>query len=205
MSHISTLIFDFGDVFINLDKKGAYENALTLFGLDSFPEELNTINGNYEKGLINTQDFLKFYTYKFPKLSELEIIEAWNYILKDFPKHRLEFIQQINEEEKYNIILLSNTNELHIDWIKNNVDFFDDFKQCFHQFYLSHEIGYRKPDTEIYEFVLNQNRLSPNECLFVDDLKENTKSASKLGINTWNINPKTEDVTELFKVNFNLF
>jgi len=205
MSRIKTLIFDFGDVFINLDKKGAINKALTLFGIDTFPEDLNTINHRYEKGLINTKEFLEFYTSRFPNLNESIILEAWNYILKDFPKHRFEFIYQLRKSNTFNIILLSNTNELHIDWIKHRVDFFEDFKQCFHQFYLSHEIGLRKPDTEIYEFVLTQNQLNPSSCLFVDDLKENTESASKLSINTWNINPETEDVTKLFEINSHLF
>ncbi|RSK38300.1 HAD family hydrolase [Mangrovimonas spongiae] len=202
---IKTLIFDFGDVFINLDKKGAMQNALTIFEVDTFPDELSQMNHRYEMGLISTREFLNFYMSKFPKLDETIILNAWNCILKDFPKHRLEFLKQLRNDGNFDIILLSNTNELHIDWIKNEVDFFEDFKQCFHKFYLSHKINLRKPNADIYEFVLNQNKLNPNECLFVDDLEENTKSAAKLGINTWNINPETDDVTQLFEVNNHLF
>lgn len=202
---IKTLIFDFGDVFINLDKKGAMQNALNIFEVDTFPEELNTMNCQYEMGLISSREFLDFYRFKFPKLSEATILNAWNCILMDFPRHRLEFLQQLKKDRKFNIILLSNTNELHIEWIKNKISFFEDFKQCFNQFYLSHEIGLRKPNTNIYEFVLNKNELIANECLFVDDLKENTESAATLGINTWNINPETDDVTRLFEANNHLF
>ena len=46
--------------------------------------------------------------------------------------------------------------------------------------------------------VLNENDLIAEETLFVDDLKENTDSADTLGIKTWNLTPKKEDVTELF-------
>ena len=105
---------------------------------------------------------------------------------------------------KYRLFLLSNTNDLHIESVKNSVGipFFTEFKNCFEQFYLSHEINLRKPDTEIYEFVLKSNQLSPDETLFVDDLKENTVGASLLGIQVWNLNPTKECVTELFDKNY---
>lgn len=101
--------------------------------------------------------------------------------------------------------MLSNTNEIHIDWIKENVSFFDEFKSYFDAFYLSHEINFRKPDAEIYEFVLKNHDLKPGECLFIDDTKENTDAAEALGIHTWNIDPTKEDVIELFKAKKELF
>ena len=45
---IKTLIFDFGDVFINLDKSGAMQNALDLFGLKNFDADMIAINIKYE-------------------------------------------------------------------------------------------------------------------------------------------------------------
>ena len=69
---------------------------------------------------------------------------------------------------------------------------------CFDKFYLSHEINLRKPNTDIYEFVLNENNLKANECLFIDDTADNTNSASRLGIHTWNIDETKEDVVNLF-------
>ena len=114
---IKTLIFDFGDVFINLDKAGAMKNALERFKMKTLSEELIAINTLYEQGLLSTEEFLEFYQDNFSDLTEKEIIDAWNYILKDFPKERLNFIQQLAQENKYNLILLSNTIELHINWI----------------------------------------------------------------------------------------
>ncbi|WP_452603372.1 HAD family hydrolase [Pontimicrobium sp. MEBiC06410] len=202
---IKTLIFDFGDVFINLDKEGAMTNALELFELDEFPEDMIAVNALYEQGFMDTTEFLEFYCYNFPKLSKNEIIEAWNYILCDFPPHRLDFIQQLAKDKKYKLILLSNTNELHIDSIKQHVPFYEAFKNSFDAFYLSHEIGYRKPNADIYNFVLKENNLKPEACLFIDDTKENTEAAHKLGINVWNNDPKTQDVVNLFSIKSNLF
>ena len=202
---IKTIIFDFGDVFINLDKEGAMTNALELFEMDELSEDLIAINALYEQGLLSTDEFIDFYRENFPKLSKQEIIEAWNFIICDFPPKRLAFIEQLAKDKKYNLILLSNTNELHIDCIKEHISFYDDFKAAFNKFYLSHEIMLRKPNADIFEFVLKENKLKPEDCLFIDDTLENTEAAAKLGINVWNNNPKTEDIVDLFTIKSDLF
>ena len=202
---INTLIFDFGDVFINLDKQGALSNALQLFKMDALDEAMITINTAYETGDISTQDFIAFYRKKFAHLNDEQIISAWNFIIKDFPKYRLEFIQQLAKKQSYQLILLSNTNSMHIDYIKNSVPFYDRFKSCFDAFYLSHEIHLRKPEREIFDFVIDENNLTPKNCLFIDDTAENTLAASQLGINVWNIDESKEDIIDLFKINAHLF
>ena len=202
---IKTIIFDFGDVFINLDKAGAMANALELFEMETLSEDLIAINTLYEQGLLTTNEFIEFYTENFPKLSKKEIIESWNYILCDFPPKRFDFIKALAKDKTYNLILLSNTNELHIDCIKNQVSFFDDFKSCFNKFYLSHEIMLRKPNADIFEFVLSENKLKASDCLFIDDTKENTEAAAKLGIHVWNNDPKTEDIIDLLTIKSELF
>lgn len=202
---IKTLIFDFGDVFINLDKQGAMDNALLLFNLEVFESDMIETNIKYEVGEISTEAFIAFYQSKFQNLSKNQIIDAWNYIIQDFPKYRLEFIQKLAREKQFRLILLSNTNEMHIDFIKKNVSFYNDFKACFDKFYLSNEIHLRKPNADIYNFVLKENNLNPEECLFIDDTKENTMAAEKLGIHTWNINENKEDVVNLFNIKSKLF
>lgn len=202
---IKTIIFDFGDVFINLDKEGAHQHALQLFGLDEFPEELIAINTLYEQGLIETEEFIDFYEDNFEGVSRQQIIDAWNFMIQDFPKYRLDFIKKLKAEGKYKLILLSNTNELHINYIKEHVPFYEEFKSCFDNFYLSHEINLRKPEGTIFEFVLAENNLNPEECVFIDDTLENTTAAADLGFFTWNNNPKTQDVINLFELKTHLF
>lgn len=202
---IKNIIFDFGDIFINLDKEGAMNNALKLFAVNQLTPEMVQVNMNYEMGLINTKDFINFYRVAYPNLSIKEITNAWNCILLDFPQHRLEFIKSATKN--YRCFLLSNTNEMHIDWIKNDwgSKLYTEFKTCFEQFYLSHEINMRKPNTDIYEFVLNQNNLIATETLFIDDTTENTESAATLGMHTWNLTPRKEDVVDLFSIKTELF
>ena len=205
MPKIKTLIFDFGDVFINLDKTGAIENALNLFNLGVFEADMIATNIQYEIGKVSTLEFIEFYTSKFSNLNKKEIIDAWNYIIKGFPEYRLNFIKDLAKKDEFNLILLSNTNAMHIDFIKQNVSFYEDFKNCFDVFYLSQEIHLRKPNTDIFEFVLKENNLIANECLFIDDTKDNTDTAKKLGFNTWNIDETKEDVINLFEIKKELF
>jgi putative hydrolase of the HAD superfamily len=49
--------------------------------------------------------------------------------------------------------------------------------------FLSYEIGLRKPDSNLYEHVLNEINLKADETIFVDDSRANIKGAEKLGIN----------------------
>ncbi|WP_109298962.1 HAD family phosphatase [Aquimarina sp. AU474] len=201
---IKTIIFDFGDVFINLDKAATIREFSKL-GTFEMTLELLKINNQYEVGQISTQEFIQTYKNIFPKASKNELIDAWNAILLDFPRHRFDFIKNLASQQKYNLILLSNTNDLHIKWIKENVPFYEEFKSSFDTFYLSHEIKLRKPNIDIFEFVLNQHQIKPSETIFIDDTKENTDSAKRIGIHTWNNNPKTEDITNLFTIKSNLF
>ncbi|WP_423819140.1 HAD family phosphatase [Salinimicrobium sp. TIG7-5_MAKvit] len=201
---IKTIIFDFGDVFLNLDKP-ATARELKKFEISHFSEEMLQQNMAYEKGLISSETLISGYCKSFPKLTSEAFINSWNSILINFPKHRLEFLQQLKKEGKYKLILLSNTNHIHIDWVKQNISFFEEFKNCFDAFYLSQEINLRKPDQEIYSFVLQQHDLNPEETLFIDDTVENTEAAAKLGIHTWNIDPVNEDVVDLFTIKSDLF
>jgi len=202
---IKALIFDFGNVFLNLDLEKAMQDTLELLEIESLSDELLSFNYLYEQGLITTEEFLEFYQDNFSKLSKQDLIHLWNSMLKDLPQHRLAFIQKLAAEKKYKLILLSNTNELHINWVKENIPTYETFKNCFDAFYLSHEIGLRKPDKAVFEFILNNNQLSAKDCLFIDDSKEHILGASKLGIHTWNIDPKQNDITNLFTVKNNLF
>ncbi len=201
---IKTLLFDFGDVFLNLDKAATFRE-LNKLGLNDFSSEMIQQNQLYEMGKISSEKFVEFYLQQLPENSSSSLINAWNAILLDLPEHRLEFLQQLKAENKFQLILLSNTNDLHISWVEENIESFVEFKSCFDAFYLSHEINFRKPNDDIYEFVLEEHQLQPEEILFIDDTKENTEAAKSLGIHTWNIDPSREDIVNLFNIKAELF
>lgn len=203
---IKNIVFDFGDVFINLDKDATYQ-SLNQMGIHQLSDEMIQINEQYEIGKINSKQFISFYKNLIPKESNEKLIEAWNAIILDFPEYRLEFIEKLATSKKYQLILLSNTNVYHIEKVIENMTLnrYQRFKSCFDSFYLSQEIKLRKPTKEIYQFVLDQHQIQAKECLFIDDTLENTNTAKKLGFHTWNINSKTEDVVNLFTIKNELF
>ena len=195
---IDTIIFDFGDVFINLDKE-ATPAALKKLGLEKWSSEIDSLNFNFEKGLITRTDFLLGINKLVPNATQVEVLEAWNGVLLDFPMYRLEFLEKLSK--KYQLFLLSNTDSIHINHFKekNGDKFYNRFYSCFEKVYFSYDLGMRKPDEEIYNFVIKENNLNPKTTLFVDDNFDNIEGAKKTGLQVWHLLKGKEDVIELFK------
>lgn len=194
---IKNIIFDFGDIFINLDKQAPLLE-MAKFGFTELTPELDIIFKEYEMGLMASDEFVSQLQAIFTNATKDQIKDAWNSIILDFPEDRLKFIEKLKNDNQYRLFLLSNTNDLHIDKVKESMGLerFNRFKNCFEVFYLSQEMKMRKPNADIYEFVLNENELNANETFFLDDTKENTDSAEKLGIQCWNLQVGKEDVLE---------
>lgn len=188
--NITTLIFDFGGVLINLDRERCIKSFNELGILNT-----NEILGNFgqkgvflqlEKGLISASDFrdeLRKQTSQ--TLTDEEIDNAWSAFLLDVPKEKIQLLEQLRT--KFRVLLLSNTNEIHINIFskchatetgKQLDDYFD---KC----YLSYKIHLVKPDVEIFEYVLNDAELKPEECLFLDDGQKNIEVAKTLAIQTY--------------------
>lgn len=194
---INTIIFDFGDIFINLDKQATMD-GLKKLGLSEWNEDLNQLNLQFEKGEILEENFLLGIQKHVPNASLVEILEAWNAILLDFPLYRLEFLQKLSK--KYRLFLLSNTDSIHIETFEqeSGASFYSDFYQCFEKVYFSFEIGMRKPDAETFNYLIQKHELSVKNTLFVDDKKENTDAALSLGLHVWHLQVGVEDVINLF-------
>ncbi len=195
---INTIIFDFGDIFINLDKQ-ATSDGLEKLGLKHWNEELDELNIQFEKGKISQESFLLGFQKHIPNATIAEILIAWNAVLLDFPEYRLEFLQMLSK--KYRLFLLSNTDAIHIATFeqKSGISFYSDFYNCFEKVYFSFEVGMRKPEAKIYNLLINKHELSPKRTLFVDDKKENTDAAALLGFQVWNLQVGQEDVVDLFE------
>ncbi len=201
---IDAIIFDFGDVFINLDKE-ATTRKLKEMDIDKLPDSITAMNRDYEQGFVTSDEIADKYRAQFPQLEKENFMQSWNAMILEFPEYRFRFIEKLAEEKDFKLILLSNTNENHIEYVKSNVPFFEDFKKCFDGFYMSHRIGMRKPDPEIFEFLVDKHNLKPENTLFIDDTKENTEAAARLGFNVWNIEPTREDIIDLFTTKNDLF
>jgi len=194
---IDTIIFDFGDIFINLEKE-AQVKAFKKLGLNEPKPELIEMNDLFEKGKVSEIQFIESFHQFIPNASLNDIRDAWNTIIGEFPLYRLEFLQLLSH--KYRLFLLTNTDVIHINRFEDNVgvSFFSDFYQCFEKVYYSYEMGMRKPDAAIYSHIVNKHDLSPKRTLFVDDKKINTDAAASIGLHVWNLQVGKEDVVDLF-------
>lgn len=197
---IKNIIFDFGDVFINLDK-AATLRELNKLGLKELKPELLQLFLGYEKGIITTSQFLEQVAPIFPGASRERLTTAWNAILLDLPEYRLQFLESLVELNSYQLFLLSNTNSLHMEHVQETMGEgrYERFMNCFVEVYLSHEMKMRKPEAEIFQHVLEQQGLAPRETLFIDDTLENIESAARLGLSVWHLNPEKEDIINLSK------
>ncbi len=194
---INTIIFDFGDIFINLEKEATIAEFKKL-GLDGPNEELLVMNDLFERGKISEQQFIDGFNKFIPNADVHDIRKAWNSVIGEFPLYRLEFLQMLSN--KYRLFLLTNTDAIHISRFEHmvGVSFFSDFYQCFEKVYYSFEMGMRKPEEQIFNHILKKHDLSPKRTLFIDDKKENTDAAAALGIQVWNLQVGEEDVVDLF-------
>jgi len=194
---IDTIIFDFGDIFINLNKQGTI-SGLQKLGLKEWNAELDRLNLLFETGDISYDDFVGRFQKQIPNASIEEILEAWNAVLADFPSYRLDFVKELSK--KYRLFLLSNTDSIHIATFEKTagVPFYTDFYNCFEKVHFSFEIGKRKPNANSYQHLIDEHNLVPEQTLFVDDKKENTDAAAALGLHVWNLQVGQEDVVDLF-------
>ena len=198
------IIFDLGGVILNIDYILAVK-AFKNIGIGNFDELFSQAHqkklfDQYEKGQISSADFrTELKKYCKANVDDATIDAAWNSMLLDLPKARLELLMRLKKTHR--TFLLSNTNEIHIDTFNaylQNVFKIPDLSGHFESLYLSYKVGMRKPDAEIFELVLKENNIQPTETLFIDDSIQHIESAKKLGIQTYWLDVKKESMIEVF-------
>lgn len=199
---IRNLLVDFGGVLINLDRQRCIENFKKL-GLTDADEMLGLFQQQgvfmqQEQGLITSAEFHDAIREKIGKqVTDEQIDAAWNSFLVDIPGYKLDFLLKLRE--KYVVYLLSNTNEIHWRWSCEHVFPYRGFRveDYFEKIYLSYEMKLMKPDAAIFEAVLSDAGIDPQQTFFIDDSEANCETARSLGISTYT--PKAgEDWRHLF-------
>ena len=189
---VKNIIFDLGGVIINLSVPSTVLAFAKASG-KSVDEVAALVNSpgfiNYEKGLISDEAFRQHVREELNwQASDNEIDESWNAMLLDIPLERLQLLERL--KKSYRIFLLSNTNEIHLRKFNQILESTSGQKEMdgyFHKAYYSHRMKMRKPDVEIFEFVVNENELNPEETLFLDDNLSNLKGAEMAGIKTFHV------------------
>lgn len=178
---IRTLFFDLGNVIVSVNKKLAIQNIAQLPGMSL--DLVHKIAGSrleidFEKGLISINDYFTALhkEYNLPcQITVDTLIDIWQDPFEPIPEV-CELIPILKKQVK--LILLSNTNDLHIRAVRKKTGILDEFDDLV----LSYKVNSRKPEEAIYRTALSVSGHRPEECLFVDDLIENVEAARRIGI-----------------------
>ena len=200
---IKNIIFDFGGVIIDLDYSKTYERLKQLTNInyvnDPAPTRLEECLLQYEIGRVTSNQMINFLQqYQSKDAESSDFIDAWNAMLIGIPEERIRFLEQLRNN--YRIFLLSNTNELHLEWVndhlvsKGGIQYFE---SLFDKVYYSHLIHMRKPDPATFSFVLESEALNPEETIFIDDTVEHVEGANSAGIHSILHNPESEIMSML--------
>ena len=199
---IKQIVFDFAGVIADL----TWEGAVATFGDLGLKNADKILDKYHQNGIFQALEEGKMdidtFTEELGKmcgrtLNQDEIRKAWMGYFNGLDERKLDFIEELRKE--YKVYLLSNTNPYIMDWAcspkfsskgKSLNDYFD-------KLYLSYKIGYTKPHEGIFNFMLEDGNMKPEETLFVDDGLSNIEAAQKLGMHTFHPKNATLWVTEL--------
>lgn len=180
---IEAIIFDLGNVLIDLDHKIA-ARRISMFSSKSAPEIYSlffdsNLTELFEEGKISPlQFFLRVKEMLELKIEYAEFVPIWNEIF--FVTRRNIYVYNLARRLKanYRLALLSNINILHFEYLKKKFPIFD----VFHHIIASYEIGAVKPKPLIYQKALKILDVPGERVFYTDDRKELIESAEALGI-----------------------
>ena len=99
------------------------------------------------------------------------------------------------KENGHRIFVLSNTSPVFYELLKNQLA---PLAKILDGFVLSCDIKVIKPDRKMFEEILSKYELDPANCVFLDDLADNTKMAESLGIKAYQVKQRS-DVVDILK------
>jgi len=184
---ISLIIFDLGKVIVDLShfemaaalaeksKHPQYQNPELL--LSEVFENNEPLTRSFDTGKFSPQEFFKKAKDRFKlDISFDDFYIRWNTSFKENKK-----VTQLieNLRNRYRLFLLSNTNPLHYNYLKNTIPVLKKMEQAI----LSYQVGHLKPSPKIYQVALQKAKVPPEQILFIDDSPMNVDGGRKKGIN----------------------
>lgn len=202
-SGIKNIIFDWGGVIINIDYNRT-RSAFIDMGLTEFENHYTQFTQSslfdmLDVGEISGEDFFSEILKEMPDgISIEQIMDAWNSMLLDFPEENYRLLKAV--KDKYRSFLFSNTNEPHLGYYFKKLEKWygiTEMDPLFEKAYYSCRFGMRKPDTEAFRRIIEENELVPSETLFIDDSIQHIEAARETGINAYHLQAP-EKLTDLF-------
>ena len=187
---IETIVFDLGGVLMDIDYLST-SVLMSKIGLTDFDQiytqhQQNDLFNAFETGQLSPFLFINKLLERSTNkgINANQLVHAWNAMIGNFRANLIDVVLQLRG--KYKVALLSNTNAIHFELVKRNWEkaFSFNFESLFDGFFLSHEIGMRKPNADCFEYVLQQMNSLPKNVLFIDDSIQHIQGAKSLGINT---------------------
>jgi putative hydrolase of the HAD superfamily len=178
---IQAVIFDLGRVIVPFDFRRGYTRLEARCGIPAAeipgriaPTGLVT---RFESGQIAPRDFVAQLSAQLNlDITYQEFCEIWSSIFLPATLVPEELLSGLARH--YRLVLLSNTNAIHFDMIRENYPLL----RHFHAFVLSYEVGAMKPAPVIYRRAVEAAGCKAEECFFTDDIAEYVEGARAQGI-----------------------
>ncbi len=185
---IEVILYDLGNVILPFSHYQIAEKLARFSQGEKFPDpeaifsfvfarETGAIN-EYEMGKVSSSEFFRYLKERFRlSLSFDDFVPIWNDIFAE--NHDVS--QTIRSQKgKWRLGLVSNTNVLHFDYVLSKFPIL----RVFDRWILSHEVGFKKPDAEIFQKAMEWAGVEPGRILFIDDMKGHVEAARSLGMET---------------------
>lgn len=176
----SAIVFDLGQVLVFFDYN-IFIRAVNKHKIGLGEEFVRKYNENYhihrdfECGKISEVDFInQMLQWLDYKITAEQFIKYWSSIFS-LNNKVIDLLPIL--KKKYKLYLLSNTNSIHQKFGYQHYDFLKVFDKLF----LSHEVGFVKPESEIYHAVEKVSGFPSGEHIFIDDILEYVNAAKDIG------------------------
>ncbi len=197
LENIDTIIFDFGGVLYRInpeDSFSAFTKLINKSGVKVSREViLSRLVVPYEKGELSSPGFINgLRSYCNNVIDNNELIRIWNLTLKELYPDSFQILSYF--KKYYDILLLSNTNEIHYEFFKPECR---EIFSLFRKKYFSYQIGMAKPDNEIFNYLIEDAGINKSKSLFIDDNTANIATAKAMGFRTLLLDNRNK-LSELF-------
>ena len=176
---VKTIIFDIGDVLVEVDYHGflnAISSEFNISAAELIKKSTNGAHLDYMRGMLTSEQFVEDVNRKYNQSISIERFrQLWNLILLRQNNDVADMVNNLHRQ--YQLVLLSNIDPWHFNYCSANFPVIQTFEKAF----LSYEHHLLKPDSQFFKLVVEQLNVPPAQCLLIDDLADNVKSAEKLG------------------------